>query len=307
MLTMLLVAVAVPVLTALILILLPRSPWVAVGPAADQHLRVVPGTAALALGGAFALSVWLQEGTTAPWSQWHTVPAIIGGYAVLSMLRGSHERKAGGMFGCFAAPFMALVAGLLVVFMRFPGWTTGDRALAALAAIPVAFVLCASMGAAPATSSVIGAVALGAMASLCMASGFAKLALALAAAATVLLLMAFLCAGNRRLTPGVGSATLVAALLAGSAAAGQSYDYATFPAHWWWVVALAPIAPILTVPLVGTVSSSRTAAVTKVAVVVLVCLVAVVSAWGAKRAAGESIAAHPPCTEPCFLRHCAHG
>jgi hypothetical protein len=307
MLTVLLLAVAVPTLVGAILVLLPRTPWIAVGPNVHAHRRVVPGTAALALGGAFALSVWLQEGTTAPWSQWHTVPFIIGGFALVAIVRGSHERPMDGVFGCVSAPFMALVAGLLVFFMRFPAWTTGDRALAALAAIPVAFVLCPSMGAAPATSSVIGAVAVGAMASLCMASGFAKLALALAAAATVLVLMAFLCVGNRRLTPGVGCATLVAALLAGSAAAGQSYDYATFPAHWWWVVALAPIAPILTVPLVGTASSSRTAAVTKVTVVVLVCTVAVVSAWGAKRAAGEPVAAQPSCTEPCFLRHCAHG
>lgn len=294
MLTTLLVAVAVPALVGAILFLLPRSPWVAVGPQADAHFRVVPGTAALALGGAFALSVWLQEGTTAPWSQWHTVPAFIGGFAALLLLRGSHERKVNGVRGCFEAPVMAVIAWCLVLFMRFPAWSASDRALAGLAAVPLALVLVPASGSAPSTVSVIGATACGAMASLCMASGFAKLSLALAAAAAVLLTMAVLCRCNPRLSPGTSTAMLVAALLAGAAAAGQSYDYATFPAHWWWVVALAPVVPIITVPLVGRASSSRTAAFTKVAVVALVCTVAIVSAWGAKRAAAAPVAAQRP-------------
>jgi hypothetical protein len=40
---------------------------------------------------------------------------------------------------------------------------------------------------------------------------------------------------------------------------------------------------------------------------VLVCAVAVISVWGAKRAAGEPVATGGPCTEACFVRHCAHG
>ena len=307
MLTMALVAVAVPALVGTILYLLPRSPWVAVGPHAHEGRRVVPGTAALSLGAAFALSVWLQEGTTAPWAQWHTLPFVIAGFALLSLVRGSHERPIDGIVGCFFAPFMALVAALLVFFMRFPAWTAGDRALAALAALPLAFVLCPSIGSAPATTAMIGAVACGSMASLCMASGFAKLALALAAVAALLLAMSMVCRWNRRVTPGVGVATLLSALLVGSAAAGQAHDYATFAPHWWWVVALSPIAPVLTVPLVGRAASSSTAAVTKIVVVALVCAVAVVSAWGAKRAASEPVAAAQSCSDGGFVRHCAHG
>lgn len=307
MLTMALVAVAVPALAGIVLFLLPRSPWVAVGPHVHEGRRVVPGTAALSLGAALALSVWLQEGTTAPWAQWHTVPFVIAGFALLSLVRGSHERPIDGIVGCFFAPFMALVAALLVFFMRFPAWTTGDRALAALAALPLAFIVCPAIGSAPATTAMIGAVACGSMASLCMASGFAKLALALAAVAAVMLAMSMVCRWNRRISPGVGVATLLSALLVGSAAAGQAHDYATFAPHWWWVVALSPIAPIITVPLVGRAASSRTAAVTKVIVVALVCAVAVISAWGAKRAASEPVATTEPCTEACFVRHCAHG
>ena len=100
---------------------------------------------------------------------------------------------------------------------------------------------------------------------------------------------------------------LLSALLVGSAAAGQAHDYATFAPHWWWVVALSPIAPVLTVPLVGRAASSSTAAVTKIVVVALVCAVAVVSAWGAKRAASEPVAAAQSCSDGGFVRHCAHG
>lgn len=307
MLTMALVAVAVPALAGIILFLLPRSPWIAVGPHVHEGRRVVPGTAALSLGTAFALSSWLQEGTTAPWAQWHTVPFVVGAFSVLSLVRGSHERPLDGVLGCISAPFMALIAALLVFFMRFPGWGAGDRALAALAAVPLAFVLCPSFGSAPGTSAMIGAVACGSMASLCMASGFAKLALALAAVAAVMLAMSMVCRWNRRISPGVGVATLMAALLVGSAAAGQAHDYSTFASHWWWVVALSPVVPVITVPMVGRAASSRTAAVTKVVVVVLVCVVAVISAWGAKRAASEPVAAAGSCTEACFVRHCAHG
>jgi len=96
-------------------------------------------------------------------------------------------------------------------------------------------------------------------------------------------------------------------LLVGSAASGQAHDYATFAPHWWWVVALSPLAPVITVPLVGRASSSTTAAVTKVVVVVLVCAVAVISAWGAKRAAGEPVATSGPCSDGGFVRHSAHG
>lgn len=307
MLTMPLVAVAVPALVGVILLLLPRRPWVAVGPHADEGRRVVPGTAALSLGCAFALSVWLQEGTTAPWAQWHTVPLVIGAFSLLSLARGSHERPLDGALGCVSAPFMAIIAVLLVFFMRFPAWSLGDRALAALAAWPLAFILCFSIGSAPGTTAVIGAVASGAMASLCMASGFAKLALALAAVAAVLLAMSLLARWHPRITPGVGVATLLSALLVGSAAAGQAHDFSTFAPHWWWVVALSPIVPVITVPLVGRASSSCTAAVTKVAVVMLVCGVAIVNAWGAKRAASEPNAAAEPCSRSSFVRHCAHG
>ncbi len=307
MLTMALVAVAVPALVGTILFLLPRAPWVAVGPHAQEGRRVVPGTAGLSLGGAFALSVWLQEGTTAPWAQWHSVPFVIGVFAVLSLVRGSHERPLHGMLGCVSAPFMALTAALLVVFMRFPAWTLGDRAVAAIAAFPLAFILCPSIGSAPKTTVVISAVACGSMASLCMASGFAKLALSLVAAAVVLLAISLVSRWNPRISPGVGVATLVSALLVGSAAAGQAYDYATFAPHWWWVVALSPIAPVITVPVVGRASSSPAASVTKVAVVALVCAVAIISAWGAKRAASEPVAAVRPCSESGFVRHCAHG
>lgn len=307
MVSMALVAVAAPALAGVILFLLPRTPWIAVGPHVHEHRRVVPGTAALSLGGAFALSVWLQEGTTAPWAQWHTLPFVIGTFPLMALVRGSHERPLDGVLGCVSAPFMAVIAGLLVLFMRFPGWTVGDRALASLAAVPLAFILCPSIGSAPATTAVIGATACGSMASLCMASGFAKLALALVAVSVVLVAMAFACRMNPRLTPGVGTATLLAALLVGSAAAGQSHDYSTFAPQWWWVVALSPIAPVITVPLVGRASSSRTAAVTKVIVTVLACLVALLSAWGAKRASAGSAALDLPCTVSGFVRHCAHG
>jgi len=307
MLTMALVAVAVPALVGVVLLLLPRAPWIAVGPHAHERRRVVPATSALALGASFALSVWLQEGTTAPWAQWHTVPFVIGVFSLLALVRGSHERPLDGVLGCVSAPFMAVIAGLLVLFMRFPGWAAGDRALAGLAAVPLAFILCPSIGSAPATTSMVGAVACGSLASLCMASGFAKLALALAAASAVLLAMSLVSRWNPRITPGVGTATLLAALLVGGAAAGQSHDYATFAPHWWWVVALSPLAPVVTVPVVGRAASSRTAAVTKVIVVALVCAVAVVSAWGAKRAASQPLASVEPCTEVGFVRHCAHG
>jgi hypothetical protein len=307
MLTMALVAVAVPALVGTILFLLPRAPWVAVGPHAHEGRRVVPGTAALSLGAAFALSVWLQEGTTAPWAQWHTVPFVIGAFSILSLVRGSHERPVDGIVGCFFAPFMAVVASVLVFAMRFPGWSAGDRALAALAALPLAFTLCPSIGAAPATTAIICAVSCGSMASLCLASGFAKLALALAAVSALMLAMSSACRWNPRLSPGVGVATLLSALLVGSAAAGQAHDYATFAPHWWWVVALSPIAPVLTVPLVGRAASSSTAAVTKIVVVALVCAVAVVSAWGAKRAASEPVAAAQSCSDGGFVRHSAHG
>lgn len=307
MLTMALVAVAVPALVGIIVFLLPRAPWAAVGPDAHEGWRVVPGTAGLSLGAAFALSVWLQEGTTAPWAQWHTVPFVIGAFALLSLVRGSHERPLNGIMGCLAAPFMALTAALLVVFMRFPSWSFGDRALAALAAVPLAFILAPSIGSAPAATSMICAVACGSMASLCMASGFAKLALALAAVAAVMVSMSLACRWNPRITPGVGVATLLSALLVGSAAAGQAHDYSTFAPHWWWIVALSPVAPVITVPLVGRAASSRTAAVTKVVVTALVCAVAVISAWGAKRAATASVTTAVPSTEVSFVRHCAHG
>ncbi len=307
MLTLALVAVAVPALVGIILFLLPRSPWVAVGPQSHEGRRVVPGTSGLSLGTAFALSVWLQEGTTAPWAQWHTVPLVIGAFSLLSLVRGSHERPLDGVLGCISAPFMAVIAAMLVFFMRFPAWTPGDRVLAALAALPLAFILCPSIGSAPATTSVVGAVACGSMASLCMASGFAKLALALAAVAALLLAMSAACRWNRRLTPGVGVATLLSALLVGSAAAGQAHDYSTFAPHWWWVVAISPMVPVITVPLVGRAASSRTAAVTKIVVVALVCAVALINAWGAKRAASEPVAAGTPCTDAGFVRHCAHG
>lgn len=281
MLTLALVSLAAPALVGTILFLLPRSPWVAVGPAVQAGRRVVPGTAALALGGSFALSIWLQEGPTAAWSPWHTLPLLIGGFGVVALARGSHERPTNGVIGCLSAPFMALVAGLLVFFMQFPGWTLADRALAALAAVPLTLLLCPSIGAAPVTTTIVGAVACGGMASLCLASGFAKLAMALLAAASVLGVMATACACNRRLTPGVGTVTLLSALLVGSAAAGHAHDFDTFPTQWWWVVALAPVAPIITVPLVGTASRSGTAALVKVAVVVLLCGLASYTAWSA--------------------------
>jgi hypothetical protein len=307
MLTMALVAVAVPALAGIILFLLPRSPWVAVGPQAHEGHRAVPGTAGLSIGTAFALSVWLQEGTTAPWAQWHTVPFVIGAFALLSLVRGSHKRPLIGIIGCFFAPFMALTAALLVVFMRFPSWSFGDRALAALAALPLAFILCMSIGSAPATTSMIGAVACGSMASLCMASGFAKLALALVAVAVLLLFMSLLCRWNHRISPGVVVATLVSALLVGSAAAGQAHDFSTFAPHWWWAVALSPVVPVITVPLVGRAALSNSAAVTKVVVVALVCAVAVISAWGAKCVASDPVATVAPCSEASFVRHCPHG
>ena len=307
MVTLVLVSVAVPMLVGVVLFLLPRMPWIAVGPDVHQGRRAVPGTAALSVGATLALSVWLQEGTTAPWAQWHTVPFVIGAFSILSLVRGSHERSVDGIVGCFFAPVMAVVASVLVFAMRFPGWSAGDRALAALAALPLAFTLCPSIGAAPATTAIICAVSCGSMASLCLASGFAKLALALAAVSALMLAMWSACRWNPRLSPGVGVAMLSAALLVGSAASGQAHDYATFAPHWWWVVALSPLAPVITVPLVGRASSSTTAAVTKVVVVVLVCAVAVISAWGAKRAAGEPVATGGPCTEACFVRHSAHG
>jgi len=307
MLTMALVAVAVPALAGIILFLLPRSPWVAVGPQAQEGRRIVPGTAVLSLGAAFVLSVWLQEGTTAPWAQWHSVPFMIGVFALVSLVRGSHERPFDGALGCISASGMAFVAALLVLCMRFPSWSVGDRVLAAMAAAPLTFVLGASIGSAPRTTSIIGAVACGSMASLCMASGFAKLALALTAAGAVVLAISIVCRLNSRIVPGVGVATLMASLLVGSAAAGQAHDYSTFAPHWWWVVALSPIAPVITVPLVGRASSSCTAAVTKVVVVLLVCGIAIISAWGAKHADAETISAREACNAPSFVRHCPHG
>ncbi len=116
MLTMALVAVAVPALAGIVLFLLPRSPWVAVGPHVHEGRRVVPGTAALSLGAALALSVWLQEGTTAPWAKWHTVPFVIAGFALLSLVRGSHERPIDGLVGCVFAPFMATDAATAARF-----------------------------------------------------------------------------------------------------------------------------------------------------------------------------------------------
>ncbi|MBM4110908.1 MAG: hypothetical protein FJ254_06060 [Phycisphaerae bacterium] len=307
MLNLTLMAVMVPALVGIIVFLLPRAPWIAVGPNAQEQRRVVPGTAALSLGAAFALSVWLQEGTNAPWAQWHTVPFVIAVFSILTLVRGSHERPLDGLLGCISAPFMALLAAVMVFCMRFPAWTAGDRALAALAALPLAFILCPSIGSAPGTTATIGAVACGSMASLCMASGFAKLALALTAVAMVLIVMVVVCRWNRRITPGVGVATVVAALLVGSAAAGAAHDDNTFAAHWWWAVALSPVVPVITIPIVGRASSSPTAAVTKVVVVALVCAVALISAWGAKRASSEQVSSIPPCTDACFVRHCPHG
>ncbi len=255
-------SVAVPVLVAIALLLIPRMPW-----CAESGQRTAAWTAPLAIAIVTAMSLYSVEGAAIlkfeqRWNTLLLVGAVVGVGAAIA--RGSAAMGAGAAF-------------LALFLLRLPGFDgIADRVLIGLAGAVMSFVMRKPMHSAPILATLATAVPLLSLAALLASVGSMKIALLAGALGGTATACGALTWWGPRFWGGHAFATAATTMAVAITAYGAAYhaDADVFRGAWWLVAASPALMAIATISGVRS-SRVRTCCAIGFCLVIALCVVIV--------------------------------